>query len=159
MNREIKFRALKENPKEYVGGWNGDSQDNAKWVYGSGIVPVYENTYPTNRIEMVVDVNYDELDYWQPSYSNCKIIPSTVCQYIGKEDINKKEIYEGDIVRNFLCIDDHGDKLYEQGVVKYDEEALGFSVFDNENNRLNISFMGNIEVIGNIFENLDLTQE
>ena len=86
MDRVIKFRALKENPKEYVGGWNGDNQDNAKWVYGSGIVPVYENTYPTDKMEMVVDVNYDELDYWQPSYSTSKILPNTVCQYTGLRD-------------------------------------------------------------------------
>lgn len=80
-------------------------------------------------------------------------------QYIGKEDINKKEIYEGDIVRNFLCIDDHREKLYEQGVVKFDKETLGFFVFDDEGNKLNIPYMGNIEVIGNVYENPDLLDD
>jgi len=181
MNREIKFRALKEDPKEYVGDWNGYNQDNAKWVYGSGVVPIYRNTYPTNELEMVVDVNYDELDYGQPSYSNCKIIPETLCQYTGlhdntkweeltkdeqniflksinpetdrkntKEDWKGREIYEGDIL-NVTYSDRQGECHHTEHYVLDDlrnTSVIGWLDYANE-----------LKIVGNVFENPELTQE
>lgn len=152
MNKEIKFRALKENPKEYVGGY-GINQDNAKWAYGSGIVPVYINTcLHKDKLEMVVDVNYDELDYWQPSYSNCEIIPNTVCQYIGIDDKNKKEIYEGDIVRTNsgrLC------KVVWFSSPQYQGRDLVPIETKNPTPK-EWNLWEDLEIVGNIFDNPEL---
>lgn len=89
--REIKFRALKKNPKEYVCGYDGNDQTKSKWVYGGGVIPVYENTYLKDRAEMVIDVNYDELDYWHSSYITCEVLPDTIGQFTGLYDSTKWE--------------------------------------------------------------------
>lgn len=140
MSREFKFRA-----------W--DKEDN-KMRYGiqeiSGMNPIANFASFERILNVPMEDEYMEIDGTRRF---------EVMQYIGVPDKNGKEIYEGDIVRNFLCIDDHMDKLYEYGIVSYDDETLGFSVFDNENNKLNIVHMGKIEVIGNVYENADLLKE
>ena len=157
--REIKFRALKKNPQEYVGALHGKNQDNSKWVYGSGIVPIYNNTFPTNEFEMIVDVNYDELDYWQPSYSSCRIIPETVGQYTGAKDRNKKEIYEGDIVKQFADINELGNSLYYIYEIRWNKDFVAFEgieIYSKET--FLFPNLEDIEVIGNIYENKELSQ-
>lgn len=153
MSRVNKYRALKTRPKVYVHGWNGGDQTNNIWVYGSAVVPIYINTYPTDRMEMVIDVNYDELDYWQPSYSTCDIIPNTVGQYIGIPDKNGKEIYEDDIVMS-----DDG----KVGKVQWFEEHLAFMIWCVTDNKVYFAYdndFSKIEVIGNVYENADLLKE
>jgi hypothetical protein len=61
------------------------------------------------------------LDRTEPYYvyditEAIEVIPETVGQQIGRLDINKKEIYSGDIVRN-----DYGDGT---GVVKFVDGAF-----------------------------------
>lgn len=153
MNRTNKYRALKKEPKAYVHGWNGGDQTKSIWVYGSAVIPIYINTYPTKRMEMIIDVNYDELDYWQPSYSTCEIIPNTVGQYIGVDDKNGKEIYEDDIV-----LSDDG----KVGQVQWFEEHLAFMIWCVTDNKVYFAYdndFSKIEVIGNVYENADLLKE
>lgn len=183
METKSKFRALKKEPKAYVYGWNGDDYTDSKWVYGSGVIPVYNNTYPTDEMEMVIDVNYDELDYWQPSYSTCKIIPNTVGQYIWKTDKNGKEIYDGDIVRIHQFLFDGCE--YEKEIVvsiermkdtacfganllqaKEIKEYMGYSNEADQKEKVVVplcNFYGlheeSFEVVGNIYENMDLLKE
>lgn len=151
MNRANKYRALKKEPKAYVHGWNGGDQTKSIWVYGSAVIPIYINTYPTKRMEMVIDVNYDELDYWQPSYSTCEIIPNTVGQYIGVNDKNGKEIYEGDIVR---VIEDF-EEIY---VVEWDEDIARYVLTQNGATMCDFGdiYGDDMEVVGNVYENADL---
>lgn len=159
MSRVNKYRALKKEPKAYVHGWNGGDQTKSIWVYGSAVIPIYINTYPTKRMEMVIDVNYDELDYWQPSYSTCEIIPNTVGQYIGVDDKNGKEIYEKDIVKRKMFDD------YVIGqVVWFNMGFCGFMLkCGNSYYHIGKSEHTGIsdcdEVIGNVYENADLLEE
>ena len=68
------------------------------WVYGVPI-PVQHNTHPTNFIELVSCVNYDELDNGWPDFSSIPIASETLGRYTGLLDANKQRIFEGDILQ------------------------------------------------------------
>jgi hypothetical protein len=67
-------------------------------------------------------------------------------QYTGLNDINGKQIYEGDIIRG----------LFDFGPAGFNEEIL-IVTWDNERGyQWNYWDLSTIEVIGNIFENPEL---
>ena len=69
-------------------------------------------------------------------------------QYIGLKDKNGKEIYEGDIIECF------GN--YNKGIYIIDFYEGGFRPFADSDDGLPYPHPEECEVIGNIYENLEL---
>jgi len=76
-------------------------------------------------------------------------------QYTGHKDINKKEIYEGDILKRKVIYEDpftnEKNEIIEMGYVKYIENDCCFKVIDEKNGTLH-SIKNNFKIIGNIYE-------
>lgn len=126
MNREIKFRA-----------WNREKKI---MCYGKedGEQPFWDGVHCTD-VEMVntrLSTTLSDYEYMQ---------------YIGKKDANKKEIYEGDIVR------DKSAQLI--GVVKYSDKYLQFVIDDIHDGEQDYSpYIEDVEIIGNVYENAGLLE-
>ncbi len=77
-----------------------------------------------------------------------KVDPETVCQYTGLKDRNGRKIFEGDII------------LYETaGKIKVQYEKAEFMVVGIDRTMFRAwlsSIHGNLEIIGNIFDNPEL---
>ena len=127
--REIKFRG-----KQKGGGW----------VYGDLLHEPYGTC-----IQWAGRLPND-------SFSRIKavIIPGTVGQYIGLEDINGKEIYEGDIVE---VKDPYptGVRMFT-GVVMFGSGSFMIKSSVGEHYRW-LDY--EVEVIGNVYENPELLEE
>ena len=132
--------------------------DNGEWVEGYLVETRYNTYHDGYRIIDKDGINYDELDYYEPSFISYVIDKSTICQCTGLKDKNGKLIWENDIVR-----DDNGniykafwqDRYYQFSwiCVKSDKLPIGakwyfWSIRSYE-----------IEVIGNIFDNPELMHE
>ena len=84
-------------------------------------------------------------------------------QYTGLKDRNGKEVYEGDVVRTFTIVGfDNTPDVYEniEGyvnfVVQWDEDQAAFILGDHEQS-FSDTGTDDMEVIGNIYENPELT--
>lgn len=80
-------------------------------------------------------------------------------QYIGKTDKNKKEIYEGDIVKEFADCNELGESLYYFYQIRWNEEYCafeGYDIYGEETFLLSDLHFEDIEVIGNIYDNPEL---
>lgn len=127
--REIKFRAyVKDKNKIY------DVKD-IDFVYG--FVRFEEEGKPTDTMRM-----FDQVE---------------LMQYTGLEDMNGKEIYEGDIVK--IDNDTISEVVFDEGAFCWCEYSDGYtdgrfphSFNDNEY----YCFCEEIEVIGNVYDNPEL---
>jgi uncharacterized phage protein (TIGR01671 family) len=83
-------------------------------------------------------------------YSDAKIM-----QYVGISDRLKKDIYEGDIVKYETFY--YGKHKVRQTIVKWEEdlEHDGFG----QPYAMGYIFRGDVEIIGNIYENPELLEE
>lgn len=102
------------------------------------------------------------VDDYRKLLSNCDIHPDSTFilqQYIGIEDKNSKEVYEGDIVKFF----DRYNNIEIIGVVRYNKSCqyVVDHIFTEENKwkagkKKGFAINTNCEVIGNNKENMDL---
>lgn len=117
--------------------FRGQENENKKWVYG------FYQEYPKGYVHI-----QNEYNDWFP------ILPDTVGQYIGVDDKNGKEIYEGDIVR---VIEDF-EEIY---VVEWDEDIARYVLTQNGATMCDFGdiYGDDMEVIGNVYENADLLKE
>ena len=152
--------------------------DNGEWVEGY-LVETRHNTYHDGyRIIDKDGINYDELDYYEPSFISYVIDPSTICQCTGLKDKNGKLIWENDVVRFKHEKFDFDDGLEPWERICFPnkkEYTRNYAVeFCNTPTHYGLRFrngsiwfmvhrmtvvMHDVEVIGNIFDNPELIHE
>lgn len=126
--RKIKFR--------------GKSIDSKEWLYGDLLSSA-------DKKRFAILVNDKE------SYDECEVEPETVGQFSGLYDCNKKEIYEGDILK-WITGKMYAVKfwrgMFYASVEECNDGILGgfplhaFTEFEE----------GKCEIVGNIFDNPEL---
>jgi uncharacterized phage protein (TIGR01671 family) len=129
MSRQLKFR--------------GKRVDNGEWVYGDLIQ--YESGEVSIFSKKLSKYGYESTEM----YKRDRIIPETVGQYTCLTEKNGKEIYEGDIVRDY----DEGF-LYMVVFCEYHAQFMFYDYlnddyYDNQD-------IAEHEIIGNIHENPEL---
>lgn len=138
--REIKFR-------QRIKGKHGTKDRWHYWGYLDGDKPLADYTMPMGKVEWDERISY---------------------QYIGMKDtINKKEMYEGDIVKIYTFISEEEPELNDFTIHKIEykiaEDFPGFDLepfLDCECNGLSWAMCAveceGIEVIGNVTENPEI---
>jgi uncharacterized phage protein (TIGR01671 family) len=155
MNREIKFRAKELNSNN--------------WVYGYYAMRSEESPVPETN-EWYCE-HYILVDKGIQGFEEVMIDVKTLCQFTGLKDKNKKDVYEGDIVFNsnrtlLTTKDDKRLYLVKWQQAEYNLENTwlqkkpGFIfekvVTDGKKYMELIFNQHQIEVVGNIFENVNL---
>jgi uncharacterized phage protein (TIGR01671 family) len=145
--REIKFRAWVKDWSERI------SEDEPNKINGMYVV---RGLWQSNTFKQYVDLNgykYGDVELWgfKSSVQTDKVY---LMQYTGLKDKNGKEIYEGDVV-------DNGNGPVE---VFYNENYQAFWVrFQSEKTEEQFysslsDYDDEFEIIGNIYENLELIE-
>lgn len=131
MNREIKFR--------------GFSIDKKKWVYGN-----YNYTFERGYLSQGYDDVPPRCYYIDTETNYYEVYSQSIGQFTGLKDKSGKEIYEGDIIQE-------GKRLWQVG---FKDGCFVGVDFKNAtwDELINIGY-GNIEVIGNIYENPELLEK
>ena len=144
--REILFKAKRIDNGELVEGY---------------LVETRHNTYHDGyRIIDKNGINYDELDYYEPSFISYVIDKTTICQCTGLKDRNGKLIWENDIVAYWDTYSTESGYAEADciGKVVWDDETISFQV----TNRLSAESWEVLDdecsVVGNAIDNPELLE-
>lgn len=123
--------------------FHGKRKDNGEWVDGYYCV--------FNGVSHRIYTGYAETDCGEYYPDYYEVIPETVGQYTELPDKNGKNIFEGDIIRDTET-SDVGEIYFDTDTARFVIEFEKMIVdFDNYNN-------GDVEVIGNIYDNSELME-
>ena len=133
--------------------------DNGEWVQGYLVETRYNTYHDGYRIIDKNGINYDELDYYEPSFISYVIDKTTVCQCTGLKDKNGKLIWENDIVAYWDTYSTENGMAEADciGKVFWDNETMSFEV-TNRLSSESYEVLDECSVIGNIFDNKELLE-
>lgn len=147
--REIKFR--------------GKSKKDGKWLYGY----LGESKFKILNTEYSEKVIFDNV--WEFNSDNCAFIvkdsavdPETIGQFTGLKDKNGREIYEGDIVKTPLLDPIFGDILADawcNAEIRFNNGSFVVSYYKKSHNIYLQDLSEKIEILGNIFDNMELLED
>ncbi len=114
------------------------------------------DAHPDNTKHYIV---FDRMTDWglPNQHLRADADPSTVGQYTGKTDKNKKRVFDGDIIRMF-----DAKPPFDVGVVQWDDHDQCYVVRSTWSEKCHLTDFGNLgrpeyfEVIGNIHDNPEL---
>nr|DAJ71164.1 MAG TPA: YopX protein [Caudoviricetes sp.] len=137
MNREIKFRIWDKSFKKFL----EDDYESKNVIDGDGNLFMY-----------VLSETFRDL-YFYKLLKNIEI-----SEYTGLKDKNGKEIYEGDIIKLIYF---RNRRRKETGKVVFLNHQASFGIIDRDGNEYPLyrNTAEQIEVIGNIYENFELTEK
>jgi uncharacterized phage protein (TIGR01671 family) len=150
--REIKFRIWHKPTNKYV------TMSQEDWSYGKGLVK-YKDSGDFLAISHDGFLCHEGYGNGAANVEDSENY--VVQQYTGLKDKNGVEIYEGDII--IFDNSDIGGQRYK-GIVEWNTDptldGLCFGLFippkfDGKSGWFSCDFLGDLEVIGNIFEGVD----
>lgn len=122
--------------------FRGKSIDGKEWLYGDLVSSA-------DKKRFAILVNNKE------SYDECEVTPETVGQFSGLYDCNKKEIYEGDILKwsnGRMYVVKFWQGMFYASIEECNEGFLGgfplHALTEYENEKC--------EIVGNIYDNTEL---
>lgn len=100
-----------------------------------------------------------QFEFDRADYVPYEVDPDTICQCTGLKDKNGNLIWENDIVKHYN--DGAHPESYCTGTVLWDENYAGFYRTSNEYglSKPRISSDCIYEVVGNVFDNMELLEE